>query len=220
MADFDLVIMFILAFLICTVSSILTFTDVQIVTTDYDYPGFIFTLLDESNNEVSVEKNLLIQSDPVFSFYTYPTTKFTGTGGMFIAPSVPLTFSFIISCLGCEVYKSNSYPNTYNDDEFFEVEPSATTLSINQAVSIYYKDYYKTPFSNIFMITQEDFDFSVVADSTSSGTATVTFFSEGVKSLLFYFDDNKYTDIGQILITVDQLSYSVITFTTDTVKFT
>jgi hypothetical protein len=69
------------------------------------------------------------------------------------------------------------------------------------------------------MVFQEDFDFSVATETAGSGTAYVTFFTKGAKCLLFYFEETEMTDIAGILIIVEQAIYSLLTFTTDLVKF-
>ncbi|OMJ65088.1 hypothetical protein SteCoe_39371 [Stentor coeruleus] len=211
--------MFFLVSLICTASSLLTFRKVDFSIGISSMPMLTLTLQDENLNDVIVQKNLLIQANPTQSFYTYPTTKFIGTLSISLGTSVTSTFHLTISCDGCEIYTTSIIINSYYESDFLEYEPSATTISANEEVSIYFIDTYGTLFEGLYMVTQENFDYSITKKTDSSGTAIVKFSSRGTKYLLFYFDDGTYTDIGTIKITVEVTSYSTITFTTNIVKF-
>lgn len=214
-----MIIMLILAFLICKIHALLTFTNVDFFMGEWLSPELYLELVDENQDPVETEKNLLIEISPLSSFYVYPTTKFTSWIYLEFTCILDSDFYLKLTCEGCELYITGSAYNYWENDDFILTTPSTSIAKVNNEISISYEDTYGTPYIMVFLITQEDFYSYNSPDTSSSGTLYVSFYTGGEKVLMIYFDDNTLTDADGIVFQIeDDRKYYNVYFTADYVK--
>ncbi|OMJ65735.1 hypothetical protein SteCoe_37705 [Stentor coeruleus] len=211
--------MIFMAVLIYKAFALLTFSNTLFIISDYDIPVLYFNLKDENNNLIGIEKELIIQIDPMMYLLTYPTTKFISEALILIIPSAPGSISLKLSCSGCEIYTTIIIMNNYFLMNSITLAASDYSVLINQEISIYYNNIYNLPYSAIYLLDQEEFDLRIGPASESSGFAYASFSITGVKTLLFYFTDGTATYIGGITIEIIPGSFNDIVFTTDLILF-
>lgn len=213
----DLVIMFILAILVCGVSSLLTFQGFQFYSEE-NIPGiFSFFLQDENSIPFQDEIIIYIQVEPLIPFYILPFPKCYSTCAFLVVPSNIGLMNFKFSCPGCEIYTTSYIEVLYAEKNIITLEPSTTVAKINQKISINFGNNNKIQFSKIYLLTGEEVDYTITNSEPSSGVVYVTFLSCGEKILLFYFEDFTMTNIGEVKIDVASDTYSFIMFTSSIV---
>lgn len=215
----DLIIMFILAILICKVSSLLTFQEFQLYSVENAPTLIAFYLTDENLKPVEYELALFIQVEPMIPLYILPSSKFISYCSMMITFSDIGSIYLKFSCLGCETYTTSYISNSYSEENIITLEPSTTKPQINEKITINYSNSRQIPFSTIYLLTGEEIEFTVSNSGVGSGVAYVTIFSCGEKTLLFYFEDFTMTNIGGITVEVISSIYSSIVFTSSIVWF-
>ncbi|OMJ76190.1 hypothetical protein SteCoe_24485 [Stentor coeruleus] len=204
------------AFLICKIFALLTFKDV--ILDDSYSTTLSFTLVDESGIKVKTEKNLIIEPNPLVPFITLPNTFFTGSAEIDVWIDGHFTAYFKITCIGCEIYTTTSIIVDYPDDDFIYLISNTEIAGINEKITISFEDTYDTPFFTLYLIDQEDFDFTVAHTTVHSGTVTVSFFKTGIKKLLFYFMDDTWSDIDGISLQIESFQYYLIEFPSGNIK--
>ncbi|OMJ67084.1 hypothetical protein SteCoe_35847 [Stentor coeruleus] len=204
--------MLILAFLIFNAQSLLTFINVDFYTSDWWSPVLYLELVDENQNLVETEKNLLIEISPLSSFFVYPSTKFIGSIYLEFSCILDSYFYIKLTCDGCESYTTGTAYNHLSKNDFIEITPSTIITNLGKEISIWYNNYFETPFSTIFLITKEKFDYSIIPNSLSSGFLYLSFFTVGKKKLIIYFDDFTSTDAGGIVLQIEESNKYYSTF--------
>ncbi|OMJ65625.1 hypothetical protein SteCoe_37883 [Stentor coeruleus] len=212
--------MFILAVLICQASSLLTFQIFNFGFAENDLMAS-FVLQDENNSPVQVEKVIYVQVVPMMSILFAHTLLFTRIGSITIIPSKLGSMYFMFSCEGCETYISSSISITYAEPSSVVLIPSTQNPNINEEISISYSNDHDFSFTIAYLLNNEEFNFRNVLTGLSSGVAYVTFFSCGVKDLMFDFEIcmGWVGIIGGITIEVTSNIYNSIMFTSDTILF-
>lgn len=168
---------------------------------------------------VNTPKTLLIESSPLAQMMILPCAVFTGSLSTYLFIYNIEALSFKLSCDGCEIYITETIEIYLSEFELMVLVSSTVTADVNEQIEISYEEFSSIPFYKLFLLNQEVFEYNVIPVNNYKGTAYVTFFTPGVKNLLFYFDDTIFSEIYGITLEIFSAQYSIIEFTTGNVIF-